>query len=299
VDISMDLEQILGRQRLKENYWKNMATMFVKTTRGSKKVPWKEFKQRLDEKETKTISLLRSYSSVSIEDKHNLAEKYQKDARVSHYRDDYVAVNEHAGSDLVPVFNKLMQVSEIRAFEIQQTDYADRFTVFNAASERGLIGNVEKPVDELALEFKNLTDEVNRLKFIVQLAEKDLTKEELLSFFSLINNKKYFNYYDILGFDGIKACKCQESYVKRKIDEIKGNSMIGRDVKEEIYRLFKIGKRYVNKDIKQSLKLLYERLGYQKTAKANDLEEYFEIKTVKFQDLSGKWVHGLELLSKK
>jgi hypothetical protein len=39
--------------------------------------------------------------------------------------------------------------------------------------------------------------------------------------------------------------------------------------------------------------------GYMKTAKANDLEEYFEIKAVKFQDLSGKWVHGLELLSKK
>ena len=299
VDISMDLEQILGRQRLKENPWKNTATMFIKTTRGANKVPWEEFKKRLDEKETKTISLLRSYDSVSTEDKHNLAEKYQKDARVSHYRDDYVAVNEHAGSDLVPVFNKLMQVSEIRAFEIQQTDYADRFTVFNAASERGLIGNVEKPVDELALEFKNLTDEVNRLKFIVGLEEENLTKEELLSFFSLINNKKYFNYYDILGFEGIKACKCQESYVKRKIDSIKGNSMIDRDVKKEIYRLFQVGKRYINKDIKQSLKLLYERLGYQKTAKANDLEEYFEIKAVKFQDLSGKWVHGFELLSKK
>ena len=295
VDISMDLEQILGRQRLKENPWKNRATMFIKTTRGTNKVPWEEFKERLDEKERKTISLLDAYRTAS--GKHDLAENYQKVAKTYHYKDDYVAVNEHAGSDLVPVFNKLMQVSEIRAFEMQQTDYADRFTVFNAVADKGLTGDTET-VKELAEEFKGLTDEVTRLRFIVSLGEKDLTKEELFSFFSLFSDK-YFNYYDILGFDGIKACKCQESYIKRKIDDIKGNSMIGRDVKEEIYRLFQIGKRYVNKDIKQSLKLLYERLGYQKTAKANDLEEYFEIKTVKFQDLSGKWVHGLELLSKK
>jgi hypothetical protein len=190
-----------------------------------------------------------------------------------------------------------MQVSEIRAFEMQQTDYADRFTVFNAVADKGLTGDTET-VKELAEEFKGLTDEVTRLRFIVSLGEKDLTKEELFSFFSLFSDK-YFNYYDILGFDGIKACKCQESYIKRKIDDIKGNSMIDRDVRKEIYRLFQIGKRYINKDIKQSLKILYERLGYMKTAKANDLEEYFEIKAVKFQDLSGKWVHGLELLSKK
>ena len=37
VDISMDLEQILGRQRLEENPWKNCATMFVKTTRNLRK----------------------------------------------------------------------------------------------------------------------------------------------------------------------------------------------------------------------------------------------------------------------
>jgi hypothetical protein len=291
----MDLEQILGRQRLKENFWKNTATMFIKTTRGANKVPWEEFKKRLDEKETKTISLLRSYGSVSLEDKHNLAEKYQKDARVSHYRDDYVAVNEHAGSDLVPVFNKLMQVSEIRAFEMQQTDYADRFTVFNAVADKGLAGNIEKPIKELAAEFNNINDEVTKLRFIVNLGDEDLTKEELNSFFSLIPDNKYFNYYDILGFDGIKACKCQESYVKRKIDDIKGNSMMDRNVKEEIYRLFKVGNRYVKSDIKSTLKLLYDRLGYQKAAKASDLEQYFEVKGILTSDKKA----GFELLSKK
>ena len=40
---------------------------------------------------------------------------------------------------LFPVFNQLVYISEQRAFDIQQTDYRDRFTVFNTIkSERGL-----------------------------------------------------------------------------------------------------------------------------------------------------------------
>ena len=299
VDISMDLEQILGRQRLKENPWKNHATMFVKTTRANLKTTWGEFKARLDEKEGKTISLLRSYSSVSFEDKHNLAENFQIVAKMCHYKDNYVAVNCHAGNDLVPVFNRLMQVSEIRAFEMQQTDYADRFTVINTIQSKGLTGEINKPICELADKFKELKDVVSKLRFIVALGDckedgEELTKDELDLFFSYIP-RKYKEYYDILGFDGIKACKCQESYVKRKLDSLSGNSHKEDQLKEEIYRLFKIGNRYVKSDIKATLKLLYEKLGYQKTAKASDLQEYFEVKGILTSDKK----HGFELLGKK
>ena len=103
------------------------------------------------------------------------------------------------------------------------------------------------------------------------------------------------DYYDILGFDGIKACKCQESYVKRKIDSLCGNSHKEDQVKEEVCRLFKVGNRYVNKDAKTTLKGIYERLGYDKSAKASDLEQYFEVKQILTSDKK----HGLELLSKK
>ncbi len=292
VDISMDLEQILGRQRLKENPWKNNATMFVKTTRAGLKTTWEEFKERLDEKERKTISLLNSYN-VS-EGKHDLAEKFQRDAKISHYKYDYVAVNCHAGKDIVPVFNKLMQVSEMRAFEIQQTDYADRFKVINTIQTKGLTGDVNKSISDLADKFKELKDVVSRLQFIVALGDEKLTTDELDLFFSCVPDK-YRDYYDILGFDGIKACKCQESYVKRRIDSLCGNSHKEDQVKEEVCRLFKVGNRYINKDAKITLKGIYERLGYDKSAKASDLEQYFEVKQILTSDKK----HGLELLSKK
>jgi hypothetical protein len=297
VDISIDLEQILGRQRREDNMWKNCATMFVKTTRNLRKIPWEIFKERLDEKERRTNSLLNSY--VTSEGKHDLAEAYQKLAKTFHYKDNYVAVNEHMGKDMIPVFNRLMQVSEIRAFEMQQTDYADRFTVINTIQSKGLTGEINKPICELADKFKELNDVVSKLRFIVALGDckedgEELTKDELDLFFSYIP-RKYKEYYDILGFDGIKACKCQESYVKRKLDSLSGNSHKEDQLKEEIYRLFKVGNRYTKADIKTTLKNLYERLGYQKTAKATDLESYYNMKSI----LTPEKKHGFELLGKK
>jgi len=298
VDISMDLEQILGRQRLKENLWKNCATMYVKCTRIGLKTTWEEFKSRLDEKERKTISLLNSY--VTSEGKHDLAEAYQKLAKTFHYKDNYVAVNVHAGKDIVPVFNRLMQVSEIRAFEIQQTDYADRFTVIGSMHEKSLVGEIRNDIMGLAKEFTNITDMVKRLMFIVSLGEgeKKLTDDELKVFFNLIPDK-YREYYDLLGFEGIKACKYQETYIKRRMEGLYGNSKKGDQLREEIYRLFQVGYKYSKSDIKTTLKNVYERIGYQKTAKASDLEEYYVIKDTKLQDSTGKWVNGFEIQGKK
>ena len=294
VDISLDLEQILGRQRREDNMWKNTATMFVKTTRENRKMSWETLKSRIDEKENMTLSLLRSYNTVDLEDKHNLAKVYQDRAATKHYICDYVAVNCHAGKDLVPVFNKLVQVSEYRAFEIQQTDYADRFTVINTVQSKELVGDIKENIKGLAKEFTEIKNTEVRLKFIVQLEEESLTEDEMNLFFSLIPDK-YRDYYELLGANGIRAHKYKEAEIKREVEKLCGNSQKENQIREEIYRLFKVGNRYIKADIKQTLKLLYERIGYEKTAKASDLQEYFVVKGILTSDKK----NGFELISKK
>ena len=63
-------------------------------------------------------------------------------AATFNYRDDYVAVNRHGGNVLIPCLNKLVLISEERAFDIQQIDYKDRFSVFNTI--RNTIHNKRK-----------------------------------------------------------------------------------------------------------------------------------------------------------
>jgi hypothetical protein len=296
VDISMDLEQILGRQRLKENPWKNYAKMFVKVTSLKHKTTKEEFDKRLEEKKKKSENLLSGYWEAKDSIKHDLAEKFQRDAKASYYKYDYVAVNTHAGKDLVPVFNNLMMVSEMRSFEVQQIDYKDRFSVFNAVNERGVEG-IKKEVQEAAEKFNAMRNSVEKLKALVELAEsRELGEKDFHDFLSLIP-ERFRDYYIKMGPDRIRANSFQESRLKEEwIKQHREEEGIDSGLVNEILSFFKLGQRYTNPDIKAKLKELYQKYGYDRTAKASDLEEYFWLKKVYLPSIKK---NGFEIQKKR
>ena len=303
VDISMDLEQILGRQRLDINPWKNSALMYVKCTNANHRYTREELNEYLEVKTNRSNRLLKVFdNTIDSEERFDLASKYQKDAKVSHYRDDYVAVtriiNKETGKvvKLQPVFNNLVMITEERAFEIQQEDYADRFTVFSSTQSEG-IDSIEDEVKQEVEEFGNLRTTIERFRFLLDYSKRT-TKENFENFLELIPGK-YKNYYEVVGPEIIKACGCDESKIKKKWLEKLSNGEVKDEVEEEIYKLFKVGQRYTKSGIKDGLNNLYQRLGYQKKAKATDLELYYLTKYVKFQDSFGKWVNGFEIIGKR
>jgi hypothetical protein len=303
VDISMDLEQILGRQRLEENPWKNTALMYVKTTTEMHTMDEKYFNDYLEKKIKKSERLLNSYVQVDDDNKWDLAENYQKVAKVYHYKDDYVAVtriiNQKTGQvvKLKPVFNKLVLITEERAFELQQSDYADRFTVFSSVQSEG-INSIKDEVNQKVEEFNGITRVNDRIRFVLEYSEDETTKENFDNFLELIPGK-YKDYYKIVGPEMMRACGCEEYKIKKAWTEKLMNQEVKEDVDLEIYGSFVIGKRYSNKHIKDVLNELYEKLGYKKKAKATDLEVYYAMKAVKFQDSDCKWINGFELIGKK
>ena len=299
VDISMDLEQILGRQRLIENPWKNCATMFVKVIDKKHILEKDVFDKRLEEKVKNSKNLLSVYGRTTDSgEQWSLAIKYLKDAKMSHYKDDYVAVTEVRNwttgqiVKLDPVFNNLMLVSEMRAFDVQQIDYKDRFTVFSAVDQEGIEGATQKAC-EMAIEFNGVRDTSKKLRMLVELDTLEgVTKRDISSFLELIP-PKFKEYYNIIGPDFIKQYSCNEAEIKKEWIKQRTNKAI--DIASEIYKIFEVGKRYTKADIKETLKGLYSRLGYQKTAKASDLEQYFKVKGILTPDKK----NGFELLSKK
>ena len=299
VDISMDLEQILGRQRLKENPWKNSALMYVKTTNLNHKTTQEEFDDYVNEKLTTSNQLLDTYDTTKEENRFALASNYQKVAKVYHYKDDYVAVtriiNRTTGKvvKLQPVLNKLVLITEQRAFELQQNDYADRFSVFASTQSKGM-DSIENEVEQKVEEFEGLKTTIDRLKMLLEYSETT-SKENLENFLELIPGK-YKDYYTIVGPDIIRACGCDESKIKKKWRESLSNSQIEDDVVSEIYKMFKVGQRYTKSDIKDALNNLYQRKGYQKKAKATDLELYYLMKPVY---LTAEKKNGFELIGKR
>ena len=65
-----------------------------------------------------------------------------------------------------------------------------------------------------------------------------------------------------------------------------------------IYNEFKVGDKITLSGIKDKLEYLYKSISYDKTPKATDLENYFEVKKCTI-NLPGKRVNGLEIINKK
>ena len=71
-------------------------------------------------------------------------------------------------------------------------------------------------------------------------------------------------------------------------------------ISDEVYKTFKSGQRYPRNTIKDMLCTIYSSLGYNKTPKANDLEQYFEIKECKvLNSETNKREHGFEIIKIK
>ena len=278
VDISLDLPQILGRQRLLENPWRNSAEFYYRTItdKNKQKMTPKKFEEKIAEKMALTHSLIRSWNDVaSGEDKKNLADRYKKMASIMNYKEDYVAVNTHSitGTNMgIPVINNLVMIAEKRAFDIQQTDYADRFSVFSAIGKNitGEGDDLMNEIMEFNLEMGKIQRVGDRLKF---LCEYNLSERARII---LENNAEpLIQKYLVLGKDRLKALGYKVSQIKKEIEQ---KTFSQTALMETIYNEFHEGDKISKSDIKEQLKDIYFDLGYTKVAKATDIEEWFETK---------------------
>jgi len=297
VDISMDLPQILGRQRLDENPWKNSADLYI-TLRYDKNSK-QEFIDYMNRKDKQTKNLLQAYSeSSSDEIRGSLAEKYEIDAKNSNYKRDYVAVNHHSGSSIIPVFNKLMQIAELRTFEIQEYDYKDRFSVFSRLGEKYSTSSSKNRIDATISNFNNaFTNFPDKMKYLCD-QRSILDETEFNIILSLIPDD-YRNYLTIFTVKEIKSKEYRKLDLEKEFKIRYENQYIKPKITKEITATFITGSKYTKSEIKEKLGKIYKNLGYNSTPKATDLEQWFEIKSTTIKNQSGKWVNGIEIIKKK
>ena len=299
VDISEDLPQILGRQRLFENPWKNEATFYYRSICDYRKVSQEEFDKELERKKKATSDLLLAFNSTPDNAKLTLAKTYQENTQSYNYKNNYIAVNEHQGGTLIPVLNNLVLVNEIRAFRIQQIDYKDRFTVFstihNTLSSDDIIN---QKVSEFLGEYQKLGTFKSKLKLLCEYGFNDQVIGVVLDQIGEHDNIK--SYYISLGPERLKAL----GYNRYDIEKELGIVTFSYELLESsIYSEFKVGDKLTLSSIKDRLGYLYSNINYDATPKAKDLENYFEVKPIvmyeKKENGSRKQIKGYELLKRK
>ena len=298
VDISQDLPQILGRQRLFDNPWKNQATFYYKLTCDYRKTPKEKFDATIKSKTMKSKDLLSVFEKGTDSEKNSLAGAYKDRAKMMSYKDDYVAVNTHGGTCLKPVFNNLVLVSDIRAYEIQQYDYKDRFSVFSSInSEFSEADLVNLELERFFSEYDNYGTLYDKLKLFCNFEFSD---DKIYEIALSQVDESLKSYLISLGRDRIKAL----GYNQTKIDRELGIKMFNvSDQGNHVRSNFKPGDKYTLSDLKEKLRDLYAKVGYKATPKANDILEFFEVREYseyeKLSDGGRRKIRGYELLNYK
>ena len=297
-DIILDLPYIPDRQKLLKNPWKSKIDLYYKSTK-TKKESIEKLRDKIDSKKTRTENLLLSYNSTpTVEAKHDLSVVYKDRAAMCNYKNDYVSVNIKSGKDLYPVFNNLVMVSELRAFEIQQIDYKDRFVVINQLkSKSNTVISVDR-TDQFLEDFNNLTLFTDKMKALYDISF--IFSEDEMDYVLGLIHMSYRNYFTVLGRDRIKSLSYQRSKLSLEYEKLKSAQTGEYDLQSMIYSGFKEGNRYTMYYIKQVLSDLYKELGLLITPKATDLENYFEVKNIQIINKeTGKKDRGYLILKKK
>lgn len=219
-------------------------------------------------------------------------------AKSFNYKDDYVAVNEHSRSTLIPVINNLVLVNEIRAFRIQQYDYKDRFTVFSSVHNTLDTNDlINQEVSEFLSMYQELKTYYDKIKL---LCEYNLSEQGVRIILDQLGGDEIASHYIALGPDRLRKLYYNKTNIKKEL----GIVTFSRELLvNTVLSKFSIGDRIGQARIKEILKSLYNSIGYSAIPKATDLEEFFDIKRAKVSEVlldgTKKRIDALEIIGIK
>ena len=299
LDISLDLPQIVGRQRNRENPFKNNIVIFYKTKRkDDKDLTEEEFKKTQEERKKSTDTLLKEFNRMSLEGQKEYLQKLKDSIELAKYERDFISISKKTN---LPVYNSFIEISQERGWEVSQKDYQDKISV--TKSLENLTSNISEYQSDLEKEVQDFLDNKfyktglfhEKMKMYCEFMDKHKGNKEVsdMIYFKIKNSdfRKYYNFYGTLG------CKAKE-YIKKNLEIGMIDISKESELSSVIHKKFQINSRYTLKEIKSVLQDIYRDLGITSKPKATDLDKYFSLTKIKFSDtITGKRIHGYLLKS--
>ena len=295
LDISLDLPQIVGRQRNRNNPFKNRVIIFYKTIQGENIEDIIAFQEKQLQRKENSQAILDIFNNCKTDkERINLLRKIRDGIIVSMYGDDFISISKKTGK---PVYNPLIELANERAWEVSQKDYQDKVSVTKSILNQGY--NTENYYDTddtivnefLDNQFYKTNVFENRMKMYCEFMDKYRSNPYILSAIFHKTDPKYKTYYDYFGTSGCKAVSYKEIYLLNKLTGFLKSGTL----RDRLISRFKIGSKYTLKQIKLELKMIYQELGITKTPKASELEKYFNLKITLIPE-GGKRNKGYEIL---
>ena len=287
VDISLDLKQIMGRQRDETNPFKYDATFFYKTDPELAGKDETEIRAIIAKKERVSQKWIDNYNASDPELQENLAAGKRDQQERRHFAKDYVATVDVPGSD-VPrvVFNSLAMCNDIRAWELRKTTYFNSCQVLRAVDEVSE-PDIQYPLTGEFLKAFRGDFENKMMVYCDFLANHPEYLEKLESLPQIPMSIK--EYYRALGPAELRAA----SYVESSIRIRMGMATRRPELDAALRASFEPGKFYTKPEVKSIIQNIYNSFGFPLTAKATDLErQAFLSYRRQTRTIDGKRVEG-------
>ena len=281
LDISLDLPQIVGRQRNRNNPFKNNIIIFYRTIRKTEMEDRETFDKTQEERRKETQRLLDFYDKGTPEEQRAYVQKLKDSIEVSKYERDFVSISKKTGK---PVYNSFIEIANERGWEVSQKDYQDKISV--TKSLESLTSNISEYQSDLEKEVQDFLNNKfyktglfhEKMKMYCEFMDKHKGNKEVSDIiYFKIKDPKYRKYYNFYGTSGCKAVSYKEKkLLLGMIDESKES-----ELSSIIYNRFKAGDRVIPGEVKIILQDIYRDLGITSKAKATDLGKYFKLTRTK------------------
>ena len=293
LDISLDLPQIVGRQRNRENPFKNNIVIFYKTKRKNEtSLTLEEFEKDKKQKVDSTNKLLDIYNKVTFEEQKEYIKKLERDSEL--YIHDFVSISKKTGK---PVYNSFIEIAQERSWEVSQKDYQDKISV--TKSLESLTSNISEYQSDLEKEVQDFLDTKfystglfhEKMRMYCEFMDKHNGNKEIsdIIYYKIKNSdfRKYYNFY------GSSGCKAKE-YIKKNLEQGMVDTSKESELSSAIHNKFKVGEKYLKKDIKPILQDIYRDLGITTSKpKTTDLGKYFNLTRVRVKQQEGYLLKNL------
>lgn len=277
LDISIDIEQIIGRMRLDSNVFKYNATIFFKTTEEENMESQSDFAKHVQDKEDLTNTEIKIFPTLKGGAKLNYIKRLNSAHQQSGFKYDYTTLCQNDFTkEWEPKMNILVKMSEIRAWDIRNNNYANAINVISR------VGDIcsKSPLPQLLNIFISTKDFMTRMKAYCDFLDSYPEAQDEVEQKSVgIIDYEFHQYYRALGPDRIKANSYQRSMLA---SQMKCEMAVDK-IESAIRENFHIGDVIPRDEIKRKLQEIYDDLGLRKTAKATDLDTYFNTRIVRLK----------------
>jgi hypothetical protein len=297
VDISIELPQIVGRQRLESNPFRRDVTLFY--TEYVKEFSEKDFMEYVESKKMRTKSQREVYELVKKEKSEDIVNSHRRDIREwiigNNYKDSYTSILRDSGDF---TFNSLMFAADLRSWELQNRIYSNEKEIVRVLENSGKIvesldtTTKEKNIEEMVSN-SNFED---RLRFLVSY---------VLEFPDRFNSiPESYRKYFIFTPEELESSNYRKDVLDKKLKRLslKERVLSNSEFINLVLGYFELNKVYSRKEIKAALESFCMKLGLSVNSDfkltASDILRYFKASPTTFMDSgSGKVSSGYRITS--